>query len=194
FADGKVFVKPFNFKIQDMDLEVGGKHGFDQSIDYVINLKVPREKLGAKANSLVNNLATQASSKGIPIKLSDVISLKVNMGGTITNPTVKTDLAGAGTSLAQEMKDQAKELVAAKKAAADSVVAAAKSAAKDTLQSVKKQVVTTAQEELKKQIFGQKDSTATSNPQDAKKKAEESVKGLLNRFKKPKQNTDSTKQ
>jgi hypothetical protein len=194
FADGKVFIKPFNFKIQDMDLEVGGKHGLDQSIDYVINMKVPRAKLGSKANALVNNLATQASNKGIPLKLSDVINLKINMGGTITNPSVKTDLAGAGTSLAQDMKDQAKELLEAKKHAADSAVAAAKSAAKDTLQSVKKQVVTTAQEELKKQILGQKDSTATSNPQDAKKKAEESVKGLLNSFRKKKQNTDSTKQ
>ncbi|HJU45902.1 MAG TPA: AsmA-like C-terminal region-containing protein, partial [Chitinophagaceae bacterium] len=163
FADGKVFVKPFNFKIQDMDLEVGGRHGFDQSIDYILNLKVPREKLGSKANALVNNLATQAGNKGIPIKISDVISLKVNMGGTITNPSVKTDLAGAATSLAQEMKDQAKELLAAKKAAADSALAVAKSAARDTLKLVKNQAVQTAREQIIKQVFGQKDSVSNND-------------------------------
>lgn len=195
FADGKVFVKPFNVKVQDIDMEIGGKHGLDQSIDYAINMKVPREKLGSAANSLVNNLAAQASSKGVPVKLSDVINLKINLGGTITNPTIKTDLAGAGNSLADDMKAQAQELMAAKKAAADSAVAAAKSAAKDTLKSVKNQAVQAAKDQIAKQIFGQKDTaTATgNNPQDAKSKAVESVKGLLNGFKKKKQ-TDSARQ
>jgi hypothetical protein len=194
-ADGKVFVKPFHVKVQDMDMEIGGKHGLDQSIDYVINMKVPREKLGSKANALVNNLATQASNKGVPIKVSDVISFKVNMGGTITNPTIKTDLAGSGSSLADDMKNQAQELIAAKKAAADSAVAAAKSAAKDTLKSIKNQAVQEAKNQLAKQLLGQKDTTAAANntPQDAKGKAVESVKGLFNSFKK-KKSTDSTKQ
>jgi len=193
FANGKVFVKPFNFRIQDMELEVGGKHGLDQSIDYVLNLKVPREKLGSKANALVDNLASQASSKGIPVKLADVIPIKVNLGGSITNPTVKTDLAGAGSSLAQDMKNQAQELLAAKKAAADSAVAAAKSAAKDTLESIKKQAAAAAADELKKKLFGQKDTTAAgSTPQDNKKTVEESAKGLLNNLLKKKQPADTT--
>jgi len=194
FANGKVFVKPFNFKIQDMELEVGGKHGLDQSIDYVLNLKVPREKLGSKANALVNNLASQASSKGIPVKLADVIPIKVNLGGSITNPTVKTDLAGAGSSLAQDMKNQAQELLAAKKAAADSAVAAAKTAAKDTLESIKKQAAAAAADELKKRLLGQKDTATTgSTPQDNKKAVEESAKGLLNNLLKKKNPADTTK-
>ena len=178
-ADGKIFVKPFNVKVQDMDMEIGGKHGLDQSIDYVINMKVPREKLGSKANALVNTLATQASSKGIPVKISDVISFKVNMGGSITNPTVKTDLSGAGNTLADEMKDQAKELVEAKKAAV-----------KDSLQSIKNQAKEEVKQEVKnqitKQIFGQKDSTATkdSAQKSTKDKAVDAVKGLKGLFKK----------
>jgi hypothetical protein len=173
-ADGKIFVKPFHVKVQDMDMEIGGKHGLDQSIDYAINMKVPREKLGAKANALVNNLATQASNKGIPVKVSDVISFKVNMGGSITNPTVKTDLAGAGSSLADEMKDQAKELVEAKKAAV-----------KDSLQSIKNQAKEEVKQEVKnqitKQIFGQKDSTATkdSTQKSTKQQLEEKGKNVL---------------
>jgi hypothetical protein len=162
-----------------MDMEIGGKHGLDQSIDYVINMKVPREKLGSKANALVNNLVTQASSKGIPVKVSDVISFKVNMGGSITNPTVKTDLSGAGNTLADEMKDQAKELVEAKKAAV-----------KDSLQSIKNQAKEEVKQEVKnqiaKQIFGQKDTTATkdSAQKSTKDKAVDAVKGLKGLFKK----------
>ncbi|WP_205510919.1 AsmA-like C-terminal region-containing protein [Longitalea arenae] len=180
-ADGKVFVKPFNVKVQDMNMEIGGKHGLDQSIDYVINMKVPREKLGSKANALVNNLATQASNKGIPIKVSDMISFKVNLGGSITNPSVKTDLAGAGSSLADDMKNQAQELLAAKKASADSAMAAAKSAAKDTLQSVKNEAKQAAKDYIAKQVLGQKDTTATkdSTKKDIRQSAEDKVKGLL---------------
>ncbi|THU34828.1 hypothetical protein FAM09_22805 [Niastella caeni] len=187
-ADGKVFVKPFNVKVQDVNMEIGGKHGLDQSIDYVINMKVPRDKLGSKANALVNNLAMQASNKGIPVKLSDVISFKVHMGGSITHPTVNTDLAGAGSSLADDMKNQAQELIAAKKAAADSAVAHAKSAAKDTLASVKNQAVQAAKDHIARQLFGQKDSTATNDSakKDVKKSAIESAKGLLDGFRKKK--------
>jgi hypothetical protein len=173
-ADGKVFVKPFHVKVQDMDMEIGGKHGLDQSIDYVINMKVPREKLGSKANALVNNLVSQANNKGIPVKVSDMVNFKVNLGGSITSPTVKTDLAGSGNSLADDMKDQAKELVEAKK-----------TAAKDSLQSVKTQAVQAGKDYLTKTLLGQKDSTGTkdsavkSNKQQLEDKAKGLMKGLF---------------
>jgi hypothetical protein len=194
FANGKVLVKPFNVKVKDMDMEVGGMHGLDQSLDYVMNLKVPRAKLGEKANQFVSNLASQASSKGVPIKLSDIINLKINIGGSITNPSIKTNLKDAGSSLAQDIKDQANQFVEAKKAAADSAVAAAKSAAKDTLASVKKQVLSGLKDEALKQLSGQKDTTttATGEKKDVKKGAEESIKGLLNGLKKKKP-VDTTK-
>jgi gas vesicle protein len=141
-------------------------------------MKVPREKLGSSANALVNNLVTQATSKGIPVKVSDVISFKVNMGGTITNPSVKTDLAGSGSSLADDMKDQAKELVEAKKAAV-----------KDSLQAVKNQVKEEVKQEVKnqiaKQLLGQKDSTGTKDSsnrnvkQEAVDKGKSIIKGLF---------------
>jgi len=175
-ADGKVFIKPFNIKVQDMDMEIGGKHGLDQSIDYVINMKVPREKLGSKANALVNNLVSQANNKGIPVKVSDMVNFKVNLGGSITSPTVKTDLAGSGNSLADDMKDQAKELVEAKKAAT-----------KDTLASVKNQAVQAGKDYLTSVLSGRKDSTGTkdsavkSNKQQLEEKGKGLLKGLFNK-------------
>jgi hypothetical protein len=194
FANGKVLVKPFNVKVKDMDMEVGGMHGLDQSLDYVMNLKVPRAKLGEKANQFVSNLASQASSKGVPIKLSDIINLKINIGGSITNPSIKTNLKDAGSSLAQDIKDQANQFVEAKKAAADSAVAAAKSAAKDTLASVKKPVRSALKDDSIKQFSVQKHTTttATGEKKDVKKGAEESIKGLLNGLKKKKP-VDTTK-
>ena len=45
FEDGKVAVKPFNVKYKDIDIEVSGKHGFDQSLDYDLALDVPAKYL-----------------------------------------------------------------------------------------------------------------------------------------------------
>ncbi|PZQ97268.1 MAG: hypothetical protein DI539_29975, partial [Flavobacterium psychrophilum] len=148
---------------------------------------------GEKANQVVNNLASQASSKGIPVKLSDIINLKVNIGGSITSPSIKTDLKDAGSSLAQDIKDQANQFVEAKKAAADSAVAAAKQATKDSIASAKNQVISGLKDELGKQLSGQKDSTGEKK--DIKKGLEETGKGLINNIlKKKKKDTDSTKQ
>ena len=54
FANGKVLVKPFTVKVKDIDMEIGGMHGLDQSLDYIINLKLPRALLGSGGNQLVN--------------------------------------------------------------------------------------------------------------------------------------------
>jgi hypothetical protein len=177
FANGKVLIKkPFTVKVKDIEMEIGGMHGLDQSIDYIVNLKVPREKLGTQANELVNNLASQASSKGIPVNVGETVNLRVNLGGTITNPTVKTDLANMAGSLTDQLKDQAKSFVEEKKAAADSAVAVAKQAAKDTLQSIKKDLAEQAKEELAKRLSGEKDTT---EKKDTKKEVEDKAKGLL---------------
>lgn len=180
FANGKVLVKPFNIQVKDIGMEIGGMHGLDQSLDYVINMKVPREKLGTQANQLVNSLAAKASAKGINITPGDIINLKVNMGGTIAKPTISTDLASTGASLAEDLKQQANAFAAEKKAAADSAVAAAKQAVKDSITSAKNQLVKDAGNALKDQLLGaKKDSTATKDSLSTKQKLEETGKGLI---------------
>ena len=191
FANGKVLVKPFKLKVKDIDMEIGGMHGFDQSLDYVINMKLPRALMGDKGNAFVNNLVSQVSSKGVPVKLGDVVNLKVNMGGSITSPVLKTDLKQSANSLAEDLKQQATDFAKAK---IDSTKKAVTTAVKDTIASLKKQAVQTAGEELKKQLFGKGDSAAAGNTTDGKKNIEESAKGLLKNlspFGKKKKTTDS---
>ncbi|MBS1669181.1 MAG: hypothetical protein JST58_17535 [Bacteroidetes bacterium] len=192
FANGKVLVKPFTVKLKDIDMEIGGMHGFDQSLDYVIDMKVPRSLLGSGVNSLVNSLTSQASNNGVPIKLSDIINLKINMGGTISKPVIKTSLKEAAGSLADDLKKQAADFAKAK---IDSAKTAISSAMKDTIASLKKQALQTAGDELKKQLLGKPDSI--NGATDVKTKAVESAKGLLDNInpfnKKKKANTDTTK-
>jgi hypothetical protein len=176
FKNGRVIVNPFSTKIKDIAMEVGGSHGFDQTLDYTINLKIPRSELGTEANTLVNNAVARVNSKGIPAKLSDIISLNVKMGGTVTNPAIKTDLKDAMSSTAGSLKQQASDFV---KAQVDS----AKQQVRDTAAAIKKQIVKNASDELKRQLTGQKDTNAlvqTNSLDDSKKKVEDAGKELMN--------------
>ena len=51
FANGRVMVKPFNLKIDDIEMMIGGFHGFDNSIDYSIQMKLPRSAMGSQGIS-----------------------------------------------------------------------------------------------------------------------------------------------
>ncbi|MBS1608238.1 MAG: hypothetical protein JSS70_05610 [Bacteroidetes bacterium] len=188
FANGKVLVKPFTVKVQDIEMQIGGMHGFDQSLDYIIQMKVPRKYLGNQANALINNLAAEATNKGIPVKLGDIVNLSVKMGGSLTNPSIKTDLKDVAGNVTDQLKEQAADFIKAK-------VDSAKQKTKDSLVAIKNQVAEAAKDELKNQIFGKKDSTSSGSPLDSsKKKTEETIKNTLNNlFKKKKPATDTTK-
>jgi len=176
FKNGRVVVNPFKIKAKDIDMEIGGSHGFDQSMDYAISLKIPRSLAGTQANAAVNNLVSQVNNKGVPIKVSDIINVNVKMGGTISNPVLKTDLKDAMSNTASNLKQQANDFV---KTQVDS----AKQQLHDTVTSVKKQLAKDATDELKKQLTGQKDTGAVaqnSGIDNSKKKVEDAGKGLLN--------------
>jgi len=183
FSNGKVLIKPFNLNVVGIQMEIGGQHGFDQSMDYVINLKIPRSKMGEKGNELIDQLTAQVNSKGIAVKTSDVVNLKVNMGGTILDPVIKTNLKEAASSMAADLKQQATDFAKAK-------IDTAKKMVKDSVTAIKNQVIADAKEELVKKLNGTKDSTGSSpiNVADLKKKAggtgKEMMRSLFSKKKK----------
>ncbi len=186
FAEGKVFIKPFDVRVKDIDMEIGGMHGFDQSLDYIINLKLPRSLMGNKGNELVNNLFQKAANRGVPLKLSETVNLNVRMTGTLRNPDIKVELKEMAGSLAEDIKNQAKEIVKAK-------IDSTKQAVKDTLASVKKQVIKETENKLKEKLFGKdssvvRDTSAKSPTKRAESATKDIIEGL---FKKKKKSTDT---
>ena len=188
FSNGKMLVKPFTIKVKDIEMEIGGLQGFDQSMDYTINLKLPRALMGTQGNQLVNNLVSAVNSKGVPVNVGETVNLKLDLGGTIKSPTIKVDLKQTGESLAAQMKEQVKEFAQAK-------IDSAKSATKDTLNAIKKQLGDAAKEELRNQLFGKKEGNVVDSATPTKsstEKTKESVKGLFNNLLK-KKTKDTTK-
>jgi hypothetical protein len=107
-TNGAISTDPFDFNIGKSKGTVGGTTGIDQSINYVMNLGIPRDEFGA-ANTALNSMVSSATSKGIPVKLGDMVNVQALFGGTVTNPTVKTNLKEAGGNIADQLKDQLKD-------------------------------------------------------------------------------------
>jgi AsmA-like C-terminal region len=114
FKNGRVVVTPFVVHSKDIEMDINGTHGFDQSLDYAIIMKVPRSQLGNKGTVFVKNVVTQAADKGIPVELRDNVSMNVKMVGTINSPDVKTDMDSAVDNAAIDLKREVDDFVKAK--------------------------------------------------------------------------------
>lgn len=111
FLGGVMDVKPFDFKALGIDMNLGGKTSLDQSIGYVLKMKIPRSMMGGAANNIMNDLVARAGQSGANIKLGDFINVDALIEGTITDPKVKLNLAGTGNDMVESVKEQVKQQI-----------------------------------------------------------------------------------
>lgn len=98
--DGRFRLKPFTVGIGSTTMTVSGSNGFDQTLDYDLKLLLPRALMGG-ANDALQGLVAKAASKGVDLKAAPEIALGITMRGTVTNPTIGTDVgASAGSAMA----------------------------------------------------------------------------------------------
>ncbi|MGE0637377.1 MAG: AsmA-like C-terminal region-containing protein [Bacteroidia bacterium] len=109
FENGRVNVEPFDMTFAGFKTKIGGSTGFDQTIDYVMNFEIPRAEFGGQANAVLDNLVSQANSKGAGVNVGEKINVNAMIGGTVTNPTVKTGLKDAANDVMNDLKDRAQE-------------------------------------------------------------------------------------
>ncbi len=97
FEDGKIKVKPFNFKLnKDIGVNVQGGHSFDAGLEYGLKLDVPAKYLGSQAGSLISSLS------GSDLQTTNV-RIPVSLGGTFKNPKVGLDMKGAISALSSRI-------------------------------------------------------------------------------------------
>jgi hypothetical protein len=107
------------------------------------------------------------------------------MGGSITNPIIKTDLKQTAGDVSKELKQQATAFVQQK-------TEETKQTFKDTATAIKNQVTNDVKSELIKQLTGSKDSSDKSSLTDTKQKTVETLKNTFGNLLKKKKATDST--
>ena len=140
FKDGRVIVKPFDLKYQDLKATVGGTHGFDQTLSYNLKMDVPAKYLGNEGNAILAKLSPNDLGKLKSIPLNATIT------GTFSKPSVSSDMKSALTALAtQTIKNQAGSLIGnfinKNKKAGDTT--------KTAIPTTKEEIKTQAKEEVK---------------------------------------------
>jgi hypothetical protein len=148
FKDGRVEVKEMPIKSGNITGKVKGSTGFDQTIDYTWALEIPRSEFGSQANAAAGSLLDQLNKQtGANVKLGDKVKIKALFGGTVTKPTIKTDLFNSdqtpkeqvqnlvnqGVDMAKEKaREEAEKLMKDAQAEADKIKADAKALADKT--------------------------------------------------------------
>ena len=164
--DGKVVLEDTKHKIRNVEMLVGGSHGFDNDMAYTLKAKIPKELMGSNAvtqaaNNGLNFLSKEASKLGVDIANGDFVNVLVDITGTMLSPKIKITPTGAE---GQSVKDIAKN-----------VVNQVKETVKDTVTKVVTKVVDDTKEKLaaeKAKLEAEADVKIKKIKADAKKQVD----------------------
>lgn len=150
FKDGRITLKPITLKYEDIEIDISGSHGFDNSLNYDAIFHVPAKYLGKEASQMLTKLNNEELNT-INVPLSVLIT------GKFSDPNVKTDFKSAISNLSNQVADSQK----------------------DRLIEKGKDKVTNLLDDILKDDKKQKDSTATtkSTDKDALKDAANDILG-----------------
>jgi hypothetical protein len=188
FLNGRVYVEPFELKVKNTKAKISGSNGFDQTIDYVWALSIPRSEFGGAANQAAEGLMAALGGKtGLNINLPEIINVDAKVTGTVKAPKVSLTKVGSsegtsGASATDLAKQKLQEELDKKKAELEAK-------AKEEAEKLKQQAETEAlkqkaeleakakaeAERLKKEA----EEKAKSELEKKKKEAEEKLKGLF---------------
>ena len=102
FENGQVAIDPIGFKIEGIDAIVSGGHGFDNSLNYNLQLNIPAEALGGDVSKLLAKLNPQE-------KENLMVHLPVSLTGVFKQPRVNANVTGAVQDLTNQIIDIQKQ-------------------------------------------------------------------------------------
>jgi hypothetical protein len=112
--EGRLVLQPFDVKLGGLTMNVAGSNGIDQSLEYTLGLKVPRSLLGGGANQAIAGLMSKAGQAGVNLSAAPEIPLGIQLGGTVTNPSIQAEVGNLASSVAQGAQQAVKQAVAEK--------------------------------------------------------------------------------
>lgn len=151
FKDGKVNIKPFDLKYQDIKVTIGGAHGFDQNMSYNLKFDVPAKYLGTEVNNLIARL-TPADAKKV-----ENVPINAMLTGNFKSPKISTDVKQATTNLvASLVKQQKDKLISGGKDALSGIISNATKPKTDTTKTDVKTDVKTKAKDLLNGLWNKK--------------------------------------
>lgn len=164
-SNGRILVAPFDTKVNNLKMTVGGSQGLDQTMDYAVAIDVPWKELG-QASTFAEGLLAKNPIKQLNNLVPEIIRMNMNIGGTFNDPKItmgKPDgTIGSGT-MKDVVKEQVQQQVEEVKQQALQQVEQVKEQAKATFDTVKTQVKEEVKSKVQEILTGQKDSTNNGN-------------------------------
>jgi hypothetical protein len=124
--NGRIYLDPFETKMGTTNFVIAGDQGIDKTMNYNMNINIPRSVLGSGANESLNRLYANAASKGINISPSETLNMNVKVGGSFTEPKISIDLKDnvkqTTQAIKEEIKEKAQEEIDKKKEEAKAIV------------------------------------------------------------------------
>ena len=152
FENGRVDLEPFQVKMRDVDMQLAGSNGFDQSIDYQISLSVPSDKFGGAA-TFANNFLSKQNIPLLNLAVPQSITFYLDVGGMLSEPqvsiakvSVDQSEKGVKEQLKENMEDQFDNLKEQAKEELDKV----KENAQEKVEEVKDKAKEEVQQEVEK--------------------------------------------
>ena len=152
--DGRLSVQPFDVKVGETTMSVSGSNGLDQSLQYTLGLRVPRALMGGAANQAIAGLVSKAGAAGIDLSAAPEIALGLQLGGTVTNPSVKADVSSVASSVTAGAEKAVQQAVTEK---VDSAAMRLVQEAEQKAASIRQEAQTLA-DKVKKEGYQQADS------------------------------------
>ena len=180
--DGIITLKPFDLKLGDVAMRVGGTYGISTEMNCQVVAKIPKKAFGAAAGSGLALLSAEANKAGISLNQGEFINARFDLTGTMDNPkvamkllgsdgqsTIKEEMAAIATDYVQKTKDSLNTLAKQEINKVKEQTDAAVNKLKDSINQIKEQTLQQAKEQVQnqlKQAVGIKDSGqgATGTP------------------------------
>jgi len=109
--DGRVYIEPYQTKIGNTELVMGGDQGLDQTMNYEMKMKIPRSDLGGTAQNTINEVTSLAAGYGINIDPGETIDVKFLVTGTFTDPKIKPVFGEGLDNMTEDVREQVQEIV-----------------------------------------------------------------------------------
>ncbi|MCS6990463.1 MAG: hypothetical protein NZL95_01205 [Chitinophagales bacterium] len=181
--NGRVHVSPFETSWHGAKSVISGSHGLDQSLDYLVQLSIPRSQLPPAAVQVFSaGLAKVQQMAGASVSLPDPVQVNIKVRGTVAKPIITTDFRQQATQAAETMvqaaeqkaQEKIQEVKADLRAEADRILKQAQQQAQLIRQQAQQ-----AADKIKKEGYAQADKlVAEAKNPIAKAAAQEAAKKL----------------
>ncbi len=90
---GNLTVKPFQFKLNDMNAALQGTVNLDQQVNFILKIAVPQRKLGTGINTIIKNIQGGLDFLKINTDLDKDIQMRFKITGGLDHPIIKPFVA-----------------------------------------------------------------------------------------------------